>query len=267
LDHEYLPIDGIPSFRLASQRLILGADSPAIKEQRVASAQTLSGTGAVRLGSDFLRLLYPASAIYISNPTWGNHRSILRNSGFTDIKEYQYWNPETRGLAFDEMLKTFSNAKPKSILLLHPCAHNPTGVDPSLDQWKQICKVCKERDLIVFFDSAYQGFASGNLEQDAQAVRLFVQEGMEMVIAQSYAKNFGLYNERSGCLSFITKNAESAIKVSSQLCGLIRAMYSNPPAFGARIVDRVLNDAQLYEEWYYSFNKGSTIKINGESYY
>ncbi len=249
LDHEYLPIDGIPSFRLASQRLILGQDSPAIKEGRVASAQTLSGTGAVRLGADFLYLIHPESDIYISNPTWANHRAIFQNAGFKSIKEYEYWDPQTRGLAFAKVMDTFENAKPKSVLLLHPCAHNPTGVDPTLDQWKEICRVAKERDLIIFFDSAYQGFASGNLDQDAQAIRYFIDQGMEMVIAQSYAKNFGLYNERSGCLSVVTHTPVTVPKVSSQLCRLIRAQYSNPPAFGARIVDKVLNDPQLYEEW------------------
>jgi aspartate aminotransferase len=248
LDHEYLPIDGIPSFCLASQKLMLGASS-AITESRIASAQTLSGTGAVRLGADFLYLLYPNSDIYISNPTWANHRAIFSNAGFKSIKEYEYWDPKTRGLNLDAVLKCFSQAERKSVVLLHPCAHNPTGVDPTMDQWKLIHEVIRERDLIVFFDSAYQGFASGNLDLDAQAVRYFVEQGTEVLIAQSYAKNFGLYNERCGCLSIVTNSPSVVPKIRSQLCRMIRAQYSNPPAFGARIVDTVLNDPQMYEEW------------------
>ncbi|KAJ3364631.1 Aspartate aminotransferase, cytoplasmic [Kappamyces sp. JEL0680] len=140
-------------------------------------------------------------------------------------------------------------APEKSILLLHPCAHNPTGVDPTLEEWMQIAEVVRERKHVVFFDSAYQGFASGDLQKDAQAIRYFVSEGYEMLIAQSYAKNFGLYNERIGCLSIVTKTKEGAAEASSQLCKIVRASYSNPPAFGARIVQTVLNDPKLHEEW------------------
>ncbi len=179
-----------------------------------------------------------------------NHRSIFNLAGFKDVREYQYWDPKTKGLAFAEMLQTFRDAPEKSILLLHPCAHNPTGVDPTMDQWKEIAQVVREKNHVVFFDSAYQGFASGDLEKDAQAVRYFVSEGFEVLIAQSYAKNFGLYNERVGCLSVITKTKEGAAEASSQLCKIIRATYSNPPAFGARIVQTVLNNPQLREEWY-----------------
>ncbi|KAI8924070.1 pyridoxal phosphate-dependent transferase [Entophlyctis helioformis] len=248
LDHEYLAIDGIKSFTDASARLILGANSPVIKEKRYATAQTISGTGAVRLGADFLIRFKPAT-VYISNPTWANHRAIFADAGFKDIREYQYWNPATRGLNMDGIMETFRNAPNGSILLLHPCAHNPTGVDPTMDQWKQIAAVAREKGHVIFFDCAYQGFASGNLDRDAQAVRYFVESGMEVLIAQSYAKNFGLYNERTGALSVITKTAELAQNASSQLCKIIRAGYSNPPAFGARIVSLVLNDPVLFGEW------------------
>ncbi|KAJ3259874.1 Aspartate aminotransferase, cytoplasmic [Boothiomyces macroporosus] len=248
LDHEYLPIDGIKQFTEASVRLILGQNSPAIAEQRYASAQTISGTGACRLGADFL-YQFAKGPVYISNPTWANHRAIFQNAGFDDIREYPYWDPKTRGLAFEALLDCFHKAPNGSILLLHPCAHNPTGVDPTLEQWAQIAAIAKEKNHVVFFDCAYQGFASGDLEKDAQAVRYFVSQGMELLIAQSYAKNFGLYNERTGCLSIISKTPQGAKEASSQLCKIIRANYSNPPAFGARIVQTVLNNPQLNEEW------------------
>ncbi|EGF81930.1 hypothetical protein BATDEDRAFT_19087 [Batrachochytrium dendrobatidis JAM81] len=248
LDHEYLPIDGIRSFAEASARLILGADSPVIREKRYTAAQSISGTGAVRMGADFLAR-FNMSPVYISNPTWGNHRAIFNDAGFKDIREYKYWNPETRGLFIEEILKTFKEAPNGSILLLHPCAHNPTGVDPTMDQWKMIAQVAREKNHLIFFDCAYQGFASGNLDKDAQSVRYFVDQGFEMLIAQSYAKNFGLYNERTGCLSIITKDPDTAVRANSQICKLVRAGYSNPPAFGGRIVSLVLNSPEMYREW------------------
>ncbi|KAI8897834.1 pyridoxal phosphate-dependent transferase [Globomyces pollinis-pini] len=248
LDHEYLAIDGLKGFTEASIRLMLGNHSAALADKRYASAQTLSGTGACRLGADFL-LQFAKGPVYISNPTWANHRSIFSLAGFEEVREYPYWDPKTKGLAFEAMLACFREAPEKSILVLHPCAHNPTGVDPSLEQWHKICEVVKERNHVVFFDSAYQGFASGDLQKDAQAVRYFVDQGLELLIAQSYAKNFGLYNERTGCLTVITNSAEKATEVSSQLCKIIRAGYSNPPAFGARIVQHVLTNQNLNEEW------------------
>jgi aspartate aminotransferase len=187
--------------------------------------------------------------VYISNPTWANHRSIFSRAGFK-VEEYPYWDAETKGLAFDAMLNCFRNAPAKSILLLHPCAHNPTGVDPTMEQWKQICQVAKEKQHVLFFDTAYQGFASGDLEKDAAAVRYFAEQGMEFQIAQSYAKNFGLYNERVGCLTVVANSKEVCERAKSQLKVLVRAGYSNPPAFGARIVERVLNDETLYKEWF-----------------
>lgn len=248
LDHEYLPIDGLKQFTEASVRLVLGKDSEAIVENRYASCQTLSGTGACRLGADFLRQFAPGT-VYLSDPTWANHRAIFSLAGFEDIREYPYWNKDTRSLALDAMLQCFREAPEKSILVLHPCAHNPTGVDPTFEQWKLIAEVAKERNHIVFFDSAYQGFASGDLEKDARSIRYFVSQGFQLLVAQSYSKNFGLYNERTGCLTVVTRNNEEAVKATSQLCKIVRAGYSNPPAFGARIVQTVLNNAQLYQEW------------------
>ncbi|KAI9204690.1 pyridoxal phosphate-dependent transferase [Polychytrium aggregatum] len=247
LDHEYLPIAGLKSFTDASVKLILGDSSPAILEKRFAANQTISGTGAVRLGAEFLARFHK-SVVYISNPTWAVHRNIFSDSGF-EVREYKYWNESTRGLDLESVLSTFQSAPEGSILVLHACAHNPTGVDPTLDQWKQISDVVKAKNHFVFFDCAYQGFASGDLDRDAQAVRYFVEEGHELFVAQSYAKNFGLYGERIGCLTVVAQSTEQAKNISSQLERITRSLISNPPTFGARIVSLVLNNPELYEQW------------------
>ena len=191
LDHEYLSIDGLKSFTDASIRLILGKDSIAIKEKRLTACQSISGTGAVRLGAEFISRFFKGHC-YISNPTWANHRNMFQDAGF-EVHDYPYWDPKVKGLAFDEMLKTFKNAPNGSIILLHACAHNPTGVDPTMEQWAQIAAVIREKGHFPFFDCAYQGFASGDLDRDASAVRYFVEQGFDLMVAQSYAKNFGLY--------------------------------------------------------------------------
>lgn len=241
LDHEYLPIDGLPAFTHASVKLMLGDSN-----DKVAAAQTISGTGAVRLGADFLKRFCPAD-VYIPDPTWGNHKAIFGDAGLKVIS-YPYWDPTTKGLDFVGMIECLNKAAPKSIILFHPCAHNPTGVDPSQEQWKELASLCQTRNLVPFFDSAYQGFAT-TLDQDAWAVRYFVSQGIELLFCQSYSKNFGLYNERCGCLAVVTISTDKAKEVSSQLCKLIRAGYSNPPAFGARIVSLVLNTPELAAEW------------------
>ncbi|KAI7888574.1 aspartate aminotransferase [Mucor mucedo] len=249
LDHEYQPIAGQPSYTHAAARLILGEDSPAIKEGRFAAVQTISGTGANHTGALFLQQFYKKSKkCYISNPTWANHRSIFSLVGF-EVEEYPYWNPETRGLDYEGLLQSLRDAPEGSIFLLHPCAHNPTGVDPTHDQWKGIAQLMREKNLFPFFDCAYQGFASGDLDNDAWAVRYFVEQGFELFVCQSFAKNFGLYGERAGNLTIVAKTSEDAKRVFSQFEKLQRSEISNPPAFGARIVDIVLNDEALYAEW------------------
>ncbi|KAF2201547.1 aspartate aminotransferase [Delitschia confertaspora ATCC 74209] len=255
LNHEYLPIAGLPEFTTASQKLILGADSPAIKEKRVASLQTVSGTGAVHLGALFLQRFYRPNTdrtVYFSAPTWPNHNQIFSNVHLP-YATYPYFSTKTRGLDFEGMINTLKNAAEGSIILLHGCAHNPTGVDPTQDQWKEIAKVMQEKKLFPFFDCAYQGFASGDLNKDAWAVRYFVEQGFEMLIAQSYAKNFGLYGERAGCFHFVTSPAPDAAntstRVGSQLLILQRSEISNPPAYGARIASLILNDPALFAEW------------------
>ncbi|KAG2228727.1 aspartate aminotransferase [Thamnidium elegans] len=249
LDHEYQPIAGQPSYTRAATRLILGEDSPAIKEGRTAGVQTISGTGANHTGALFLHQFYKKSnKCYISNPTWANHRSIFSLVGF-EVEEYPYWNPQTRGLDYEGLLQSLRDAPQGSIFVLHPCAHNPTGVDPTQEQWKGIAKIMQERDLFPFFDCAYQGFASGDLDKDAWAVRYFVEQGFELFVCQSFAKNFGLYGERAGNLTIVGKTPEATKRVFSQFEKLQRSEISNPPAFGSRIVDIVLNDKDLYAEW------------------
>ncbi|KAJ3237501.1 Aspartate aminotransferase, cytoplasmic [Chytriomyces hyalinus] len=247
-NHEYLAIDGLRTFTDASAKMILGAESRAVTEKRFLGVQQVSGTGAVRLGADFLKKIKPTATVYISDPTWGNHFQIFGDAGFP-VKTYKYWDASTRGLAYDQFIACLQAAEPGSIFVLHACAHNPTGVDPTQDQWKHIAAVIKEKKHFPFFDCAYQGFASGSLDQDAWAVRYFVESGFELFVAQSYSKNFGLYSERCGCLTVVTSSEAQAAAVRSQLCRINRASISNPPAYGARIVNAVLNDKALFAEW------------------
>lgn len=245
---EYLPITGLADFNKLSAKLIFGADSNAILENRVTTVQCLSGTGSLRVGAEFLAKHYAEHTIYIPMPTWGNHPKVFTLAGLS-VKTYRYYNPETRGLDFQGMLDDLSDAPKGAIVLLHACAHNPTGVDPTVEQWESIRQLMRSNRLLPFFDSAYQGFASGSLDTDAQAVRLFVGDGGECLVAQSYAKNMGLYGERVGALSIVCTNGDIASRVESQLKLVIRPMYSNPPIHGASIVATILKDRQLFEEW------------------
>jgi aspartate aminotransferase len=254
LNHEYAPIAGITPFTSKAAELILGgANSPALKEKRATSIQTISGTGAVHLGALFLAKFFPGTKkVYLSNPTWANHNQIFTNVGLP-IATYPYFSKETKGLDFEGLKSTLLGAPERSIVVLHACAHNPTGVDPTFDQWKEIAQVVREKKHFPFFDCAYQGFASGDLTQDNAAVRHFVEQGFELVVAQSFAKNFGLYGERAGCFHVVTgpaPDAESTIaRIASQLAILQRSEISNPPLYGARIASTVLNDAALFAEW------------------
>ncbi|PLB39420.1 aspartate aminotransferase [Aspergillus candidus] len=255
LNHEYLPIKGLADYDSAAQKLMIGADSPAIRENRVCTFQTISGTGAVHLGALFLAKFHPQSPrpkLYLSNPTWANHHQIFTNVGLT-LANYPYFDPKTKGLDFTGMLSALDSAPSGSIILLHACAHNPTGVDLTQDQWKQVAAVMRSRRLFPFFDCAYQGFASGDLVRDAWAVRYFIDQGFELCVAQSFAKNFGLYGQRTGAFHFVSAPGADApaatTHVASQLAILQRSEISNPPAYGARIVSRVLNDPALFAEW------------------
>ncbi|ESQ41111.1 hypothetical protein EUTSA_v10013515mg [Eutrema salsugineum] len=245
---EYLPIVGLVEFNKLSAKLILGADSPAIRENRVTTVECLSGTGSLRVGGEFLAKHYHQKTIYITQPTWGNHPKIFTLAGLS-VKTYRYYDPSTRGLNFQGLLEDLGAAPPGSIVLLHACAHNPTGVDPTIQQWEQIRQLMRSKGLMPFFDSAYQGFASGSLDTDAKPIRMFVADGGECLVAQSYAKNMGLYGERVGALSIVCKSADVAGRVESQLKLVIRPMYSSPPIHGASIVAVILRDRNLFNEW------------------
>ncbi|CAM9546945.1 unnamed protein product [Laminaria digitata] len=249
LNHEYAGIAGVPEFTKLSLAFAYGKDSPALKENRVAGVQTLSGTGACRVAGDlFARFRGAGSAIYLPNPTWGNHIPIFKNAGL-DVRKYRYYDPKTVGLDFEGLLADVRAAEDESIFLLHACAHNPTGVDPTREQWAELSKLMKSKKQIAFFDCAYQGFASGDAEKDAWAIRRFVDDGHCLVLAQSFAKNFGLYGERIGALSVVCNDADEAARVASQLKLVIRPMYSSPPVYGARLVAEILSDEALSEEW------------------
>jgi len=253
MDHEYAPIAGVAALVKVSQELVLGSEAQELKDKRVATIQSLSGTGALRVGADFMKrhLNLPnetKSTVWLPDPTWGNHIPIYKDAGF-NVKHYKYYDSKTCGLNWDGFRNDIQSAPKNSIILLHACAHNPTGVDPSPEQWTQLSKICKERDHFIFFDLAYQGFASGDPEKDAQPVRQFIKDGHNVGISQSFAKNFGLYGERVGALSFLTEDAKQAEAVESQLKILVRPQYSNPPITGARIVATVLGDPALNQQW------------------
>merc|ERR1711935_262730 len=246
-NHEYLPIDGFKPFVESAQKLAFGDACSALKEGRVSSAQALSGTGGLRVGFEFLRLHYP-SPVYVPNPTWGNHNAIIQASGLP-LRTYPYWDAKTRGLDFTGMCSTLRAAPEGSIILMHPCAHNPTGVDPSNEQWKGILQLVMDKKHVVFFDSAYQGFATGDFERDAYVLRMFMDAGVNYVLTQSFAKNFGLYGERCGAIHFVCPTKDAATKALSQLKMVIRPMYSNPPCHGAFIVDRIVRNPELLKEF------------------
>jgi len=249
INHEYLPVLGHESFAAAATKMLLGESSEAVKEGRSFGVQALSGTGALRVGAEFLKNIMQRDTVYYSDPTWGNHGLIFKNAGFKNINKYRYWDPENKSLNFAGMLEDLNNAPEGSVIVLHACAHNPTGIDPTHEQWSQVADLIKTKNLFPFFDCAYQGFASGCLDTDAWTVRYFVERGFELFCSQSFSKNFGLYNERAGNLTVVVNDTAPIASMKSQLTLLVRAMYSNPPAHGARIVDVVLQDPALYQEW------------------
>jgi len=249
INHEYLPVLGLESFTKAATRMLLGDDSPALAENRAFGVQSLSGTGALRNGAEFLKRIMGADTVYVSAPTWGNHNLLFKHAGYSAIKSYRYWDADNKNLDFEGWCADLSAAPAKSVIILHACAHNPTGVDPTKEQWQRIADICRANQLFPFFDCAYQGFASGCLDTDAWSVRFFVSQGFELFCSQSFSKNFGLYNERCGNLTVVTNNPANMDNMKSQMTLIVRAMVSNPPAHGARIVDTVLANPDLYQEW------------------
>jgi aspartate aminotransferase len=247
LNKEYIPIEGLAGFNTHSQRLVFGEDSEAVKSGRIVTVQALSGTGSLRVGFEFLNQEVP-SLVWVSNPTWANHHNIINRAGL-QFKQYPYYDPATRRAQIDNYLKCLNEAQAGNIILMHAAAHNPTGVDPTSDDWKKIAEVMKKRNLVPYFDSAYQGFASGDIIKDAWPVRYFTEQGFTLLVSQSYAKNMGMYGERVGALHVVTQDKETASRVLSQLKMVIRANYSSPPVHGARIVERVLSDAANLQQW------------------
>ncbi|XP_029552214.1 aspartate aminotransferase, mitochondrial [Salmo trutta] len=249
LDKEYLAIGGLGDFTKACAKLALGDNNEVIQSGRNITVQTISGTGSLRIGANFLsRFHTEARDVYLPKPSWGNHTPIFRDAGM-QLKAYTYYDPKTCGFDFQGALNDISKIPEKSVIMLHACAHNPTGVDPRPEQWKEIANLVKKRNLLVFFDMAYQGFASGDIDRDAWAVRYFIEQGHNIVLSQSFAKNMGLYGERVGGFTVVCKDAEEAKRVESQLKILIRPIYSNPPMNGARIAATILNTPDLYKEW------------------
>ncbi|KAL1589113.1 hypothetical protein WHR41_02188 [Cladosporium halotolerans] len=249
LDKEYAGITGVPDFTKAAALLAYGPNSAAVNEGRVVITQSISGTGALRIGGAFLERHYPgAKAIYIPTPSWANHKAVFTDCGL-EVKQYRYYNKDTIGLDFDGMVEDIKKMPKGSIVLLHACAHNPTGVDPTEAQWKEISDAVKEGGHYPFFDMAYQGFASGDTNKDAFALRYFIEQGHQPCLAQSFAKNMGLYGERVGAFSIVTESPEEKARVDSQVKILVRPLYSNPPVHGARVASTILNDASLNKQW------------------
>ncbi|KKY22413.1 putative aspartate aminotransferase [Diplodia seriata] len=250
VDHEYQPMTGYAPFVAHAQNLTFGPLTPHLAP-RIASIQTISGTGANHMAARFLADSLRAQRVWISDPTWGNHHLIWDVSA-PGVKQclYPYYNPATCALDFDGMMATLErDAQAGDIILLHACAHNPTGIDPTPAQWENIADLCERKGLFPFFDSAYQGFASGDLDADAASIRLFAERGLELAVAQSFSKNFGLYGQRAGALHVLLARDDALPRTLSQMVRLVRGEFSTTPVHGARIVAAILNDAELRARW------------------
>ncbi|KHL57609.1 aromatic amino acid transaminase [Xanthomonas cannabis] len=244
----YLPIDGLAAYDKATQELLFGAESALVASGRVATSQTVGGSGALRVGADLLKKLLPTATIAISNPSWENHRAVFGAAGF-EVVDYTYFDAASHGLNFDGMLADLAKLEPGTVVLLHACCHNPTGADLTREQWKQVAGLLKERNLFPFVDIAYQGFDRG-IEADAYAVRLLAAEGIDSyVVASSYSKSFSLYGERVGALSVVSATAAEAKAVQSQVKRIIRTIYSSPSTHGAALVAGVLTSPELRDLW------------------
>ena len=244
----YLPIDGLPAYDTLSQQLLFGADSPLLAAGRVATAQTIGGSGALRVGADLLKKVLPKARIAISSPSWENHRVVFGNAGF-EVIDYRYYDPATHGLDFAGMLEDLGKLEPGTVVLLHACCHNPTGVDPDAQQWQQVVELVKARNLLPFVDIAYQGFDQG-IDADATAIRLFAASGIDaFVVASSYSKSFSLYGERVGALSMVGAGRDEAARLRAKIKQTIRANYSSPATHGGALVAGVLGSAELRAMW------------------
>ena len=243
--HSYLPIDGLQSYDRAVMELVFGAE--AAKSGRIVTVQALGGTGGLKIGADFLRRLAPEAEVWISEPSWENHRALFENAGFK-VNTYPYYEPKTRGLDFAGMLGALERLPAGSIVVLHACCHNPTGVDLSREQWQQVLDVVKKRELVPFIDLAYQGFGDG-IDADGYAARLFAESYSPVFVSSSFSKSFSLYGERVGAFSLLAGSADEAARALSQIKRLVRTNYSNPPTHGGKIVATVLAAPELRALW------------------
>jgi aromatic-amino-acid transaminase len=243
----YLPIEGLAQYDKAVQELVFGVDSPVIQEKRAITVQALGGTGGLKIGADFLKRFAPNSEVFISDPSWENHRALFESAGFV-VNHYSYYDPKTHGVNFDGMLTSLKNMPEGSIVLLHACCHNPTGADLTQEQWGQVIEAVKAGGLVPFLDMAYQGFGSG-IAEDGAVVGRFVQAGGPLLVSNSFSKSFSLYGERVGALSVVASSAEEAARLLSQLKRVVRTNYSNPPVHGGKVVATVLATPELRQLW------------------
>lgn len=243
----YLPIDGLVAYDKAVQDLVFGADSSVVKDKRAVTAQAIGGTGALKLGADFLKRFAPNAQVWISDPSWENHRALFESAGFV-VNNYPYYDEASHGVNFAGMLDTLKSVPTGSVILLHACCHNPTGADLTDAQWKEVISVVTSRGLIPFLDMAYQGFGDG-IESDGKVVRQFAEAGGPVFVSNSFSKSFSLYGERVGALSIVANNADEAARVLSQLKRVIRTNYSNPPTHGGQVVATALASPELRALW------------------
>lgn len=243
----YLPMAGDTAYRQAVQRLLFGAEAPAVREERVVTIQSVGGSGALRMGGDFLHRYFPGADVWVSDPSWENHRAIFEGAG-CQVQTYPYYDEVGGGVRFDAMLEALRALPPRSVVLLHACCHNPTGVDLTLDQWRALIPVLAERELLPFVDIAYQGFGDGARE-DVEPLRLLEASGMAFLVASSFSKNFSIYSERCGALSIVCPTKAEAALVYGQMQLVVRKMYSSSPDHGARLVAAVLNSPGLQARW------------------
>jgi aromatic-amino-acid transaminase len=243
----YLPIDGLPAYDRIAQELLLGSGHAALRDKRVVTIQSLGGTGALKVGADFLRRADPQAQVWISDPSWENHRALFEYAGFT-VNTYPYYDAATHGCRFDAMLGALAELPAGAIVVLHACCHNPTGVDLTQAQWRRVLEVVRQRGLVPFLDIAYQGFGDG-LDADAYAVRLFADALPAVFVAGSFSKSLSLYGERVGALSVVTASPDEAARVLSQLKRIIRTNYSNPPTHGGEVATMVLSNPELRALW------------------
>ena len=243
----YLPIEGSAAMRSAVQGLLFGADHPAVKAGRVATLQTVGSSGGLKVGADFIKRWLPGSGVWVSDPTWDNHRAMFEGCGLR-VNTYPYYNPATGGLRLDDMLQTLNTLPPRSVVLLHACCHNPTGVDLTPAQWEALIPVLRERGLIAYLDLAYQGYGDG-IDEDAFAVRAMASSGLPFFIANSFSKSMSVYGERAGALSVVCGDAAEAALVLGQMKATVRRNYSSPAIHAAGVVSKVLTDPALRAAW------------------